>query len=92
MPITFSKRNNQWLYQFNRVIAGQRHRANRLLPKGWTQAQAQKFDQQETARLYALAAGVSTQQHLIDDTFPSSVPIHITPCFTGEGAIVRILL
>lgn len=67
MPITFSKRNNQWLYQFNRVIAGQRHRANRLLPKGWTQAQAQKFDQQETARLYALAAGVSTQQHLIDD-------------------------
>lgn len=67
MPITFSKRNNQWLYQFNRVIAGQRHRANRLLPKGWTQVQAQKFDQQETARLYALATGVSAQQHLIED-------------------------
>ena len=66
MPITYSKRNGQWLYQFNRVIAGQRQRANRLLPKGWTQAQAKKFDQQETARLYALATGVDQRQHAIE--------------------------
>jgi integrase len=67
MPITYSKRHSQWLYQFDRVIAGQRQRANKLLPKSWTQTQAQEFDRIETARLYALAAGVTKPVALIDN-------------------------
>lgn len=67
MPISFDKRNRRWLFQFNRVIAGKRHRANRLLPKGWTREQAQEFDQTEVARLYALATGISKPDQLIED-------------------------
>lgn len=66
MPISFDKRNRRWLFQFNRVIAGKRHRANRLLPKGWTREQAQEYDQTEVARLYALATGISKPDQLIE--------------------------
>ena len=66
MPITLHH-TGQWLYQFDRVIAGQRQRANRVLPAGWTKKQAQEFDRVETARLYALATGVTKSAPLIED-------------------------
>lgn len=59
--------SGQWLYQFDRVIAGNRTRANKLLPPGWTKKEAAEFDQVETARLYAIATGVTKPQPLIDD-------------------------
>lgn len=59
--------SGRWYYQFDARISGQRQRANRLLPLGWTRAQADKYDAAETARLHAAARGVSTQQWLIDD-------------------------
>ncbi len=66
MPIT-RHHSGRWLYQFDRVIAGTRQRANRLLPQGWTRAQAQAFDQRETARLYELATGGDKPEPLIDE-------------------------
>lgn len=58
----------RFLFQFDRVIPGAgRQRANRVLPEGWTKAQAHAYDQKETARLYALATGVEQQRHLIED-------------------------
>lgn len=66
MPIT-RHYSGRWLYQFDRVIAGVRQRANRLLPKGWSRAQAQAYDQRETARLYDAATGGSEADPLIDD-------------------------
>ncbi len=66
MPIT-RHHTGRWLFQFDRVIAGTRQRANRLLPAGWTRAQAQEFDRVESARLYAIATGVTKPAPLIDD-------------------------
>jgi integrase len=66
MPIT-RHHSGRWLYQFDRVIAGSRQRANRLLPQGWTRTQAQAFDQRETARLYELATGGERAEPLIED-------------------------
>lgn len=66
MPIT-RHHSGQWLYQFDRVIAGSRQRANRVLPKGWTKKQADEFDRVETARLYSIATGVTKPQPLIED-------------------------
>lgn len=66
MPIT-RHHSGRWYYQFDRVIAGRRARSNRLLPKGWTRAQAQAFDQRETARLYDVATGGHRAEPLIDD-------------------------
>jgi len=68
MPIT-RHHSGRWLFQFNRVIPGAgRQRANRLLPPGWTRAQALEYEQKETARLYALASGVGSRQFLIEDS------------------------
>lgn len=67
MPIRWDTRNKRWRFEFDRVIAGRRHRSSRLLPKGWSQAQADAFDRKEAARLYAVGAGVEPEQHLIED-------------------------
>jgi len=67
MPISYNQRNRRWVFQFNRIIAGKRHRADRLLPKGWTRSQADEFDRTEVARLYALATGISKPDQLIED-------------------------
>ncbi len=67
MPIT-RHHSGAWLYQFDRIIPGAgRQRANRVLPKAWTKAQAAEYDRTESARLYALATGVNKTQHTIDD-------------------------
>lgn len=67
MPIT-RHHSGRWLFQFDRVIPGAgRQRANRLLPQGWTRAQAQAYDQREVARLYDLATGGPRERHLIED-------------------------
>lgn len=67
MPIT-RHHTGRWLYQFDRVVPGAgRQRANRLLPQGWTRAQALAYDQKESGRLWALAAGIEGQQHLIEE-------------------------
>jgi integrase len=66
MPIT-RHHSGRWLYQFDRVISGTRQRANRVLPKGWTRAEAQEYDQRETARLYKVATGGAGPEPMIDD-------------------------
>lgn len=66
MSISWDKRNKCWRYQFDRYIAGRRHRASRLLPRGWSQSQADAFDRRESARLYAVASGVQGSDALID--------------------------
>lgn len=66
MPIFWDKRNKRWRYSFRRVVAGRRHRLTKLLPKGWSQAQADEFDRRESARLTAVAAGIERKDPLIE--------------------------
>lgn len=66
MSIHWDSRNKRWRYQFDRYVEGQRRRASRLLPAGWSQAQADAFDRRESARLYAVATGVERSDPLID--------------------------
>lgn len=67
MPIRWDSRNKRWRYEFDRLIEGRRHRTSRLLPKGWTQAQADAFDRKESGRLYAVATGIERADGLIDE-------------------------
>jgi integrase len=64
MPITREK--GRFRFQFNRIIAGRRVRSSKLLPKGWTQKQADEYDQREVSRIYAFATG-EQQEPLIED-------------------------
>jgi integrase len=66
MSIYRDKPSNQWRFDFDRRINGQRIRRRQLLPAGWTRAQADAYDRQEGATLYALAAGIAKPRHLID--------------------------
>lgn len=66
MPIRWDKRNKRWRFEFDRYLQGGRKRTSRLLPKGWSQSQADAFDRIETARLYAVATGVEQADPLIE--------------------------
>jgi integrase len=94
MPIT-RHHTGRWLFQFDRVIPGAgRQRANRLLPQGWTRAQAQAYDQRETARLYALATGVQQQRHLIEDAvlaYLEQHAVHLKNRSDLEGALAILM-
>ena len=67
MPIRWDSRNRRWRFEFDRVVGGRRHRLSRLLPRGWSQAQADAYDRKEAARLYAIASGIERRQPLIDE-------------------------
>lgn len=66
MSIRWDSRNKRWRWEFDRRIAGQRQRFSRLLPRGWSQAQADAYDRTESGRLYAVASGVEQADPLID--------------------------
>lgn len=67
MSIRYDARNQRWRFEFDRAIAGRRQRASRLLPKGYTRAEAQAFDVAETKRLHGIASGAIKQEPLIED-------------------------
>ena len=66
MSIRWDKRNKCYRFEFDRYVEGRRHRANRLLPKSWSQAQADAFDRTESARLYSVATGIGAKDPLIE--------------------------
>lgn len=66
MSISWDKRNKRWRYFFDRYIEGQRKRASKLLPAGWSQGQADAFDRNESGRLYAVSTGVQKLDPLIE--------------------------
>jgi len=67
MPTYRDKARGRHIFEFDRIINGQRVRARKILPKAWTQAQADAFERQESARLYAVASGVEKPDGLIED-------------------------
>lgn len=73
MPVYFAKEKGRWRFTFNRVIAGRRTRATKLLPRGWGRTQAEKYDRTETARIYAVATG----QHRPEPTIGQAVALYL---------------
>lgn len=53
-------------FEFSRRLGGRRLRTRKFLPASWTRTQADAFDRQESARLYAQAAGIEARQWTID--------------------------
>ncbi len=66
MSIYRDKDTGRFVFEFSRRINGERFRRRRVLPAGWTQAQADAFDRKESAALYALATGVARPRWNID--------------------------
>jgi integrase len=66
MPVYWDKSRKRFRYEFDRYVQGARQRTTKLLPRGWSQAQADAYDRTESARLYAVAAGVIESDPLIE--------------------------
>jgi integrase len=67
MSIRWCPRNKRWRFEFDRYHEGRRHRSSKLLPKGWSRAQADAYDRKEGARLSAIASGIAREEPLIDE-------------------------
>lgn len=70
MPINSVKDSagrHRFQFEFDRWIDKERFRKRRLLPYGWSRAQADAYDRKESAALYAVAAGIAKPRHLIDE-------------------------
>lgn len=58
MPLSWNKARQAWHWQFKATVDGRVHRFSKLLPRAWSEAQARRYDEQETARTYSsIAAG-----------------------------------
>jgi integrase len=66
MSVYRDKKRGRFVFEFSRYIGGKRVRTRKLLPKAWTQAQADKFDREHSAKLYAVANRVDEQEFTID--------------------------
>jgi integrase len=92
MPIT-RHHSGRWYFQFDRIVAGRRVRSNKLLPKGWTRAKAQEWEQRETARLWDVATGAEPGSPLIEDAVLAYLQEHATTLKNQkdlEGALALI--
>lgn len=67
MPIYRDKKRGTFVFEFSRTINDERVRAVKHLPRTWNQAQADAYDRQESARLYAVATGIERPDFLIDE-------------------------
>lgn len=67
MSIHRDQKRGQYIFEFDRTIAGQRVRARKRLPKTWSKTQADAFDRKECDRLYKIATGVERDRKLIAD-------------------------
>lgn len=51
MSIRYDERNKCWRWEFDKIVAGKRLRLSRLLQKSWSETQARRYDDAETARI-----------------------------------------
>ena len=86
MPVYIDKVKGRWRFEFNRVIAGQRTRATKLLPQGWDRAKAEKYERTETSRLYALATGVERPEPSIGQAVALYIDHRVPRLRNGQKA------
>lgn len=85
MSIYRHKPSGRWMFEFSARVGGQRLRRRKLLPAGWSRAQADAFDRAESAALHAIAAGVSRPRHHIDAAVRSYLAERAPHLKTGAG-------
>lgn len=62
MPVHFDKSKARWRYFFRRRINRANYQFTKLLPQGWSRAQAEAYDRSESSRIYAEATGITKPQ------------------------------
>lgn len=57
MSVYRDKATGRWVFDFDRYIGGARYRRHKALPAGYTRAQAEEYDRQESAALFSIYKG-----------------------------------
>lgn len=60
MPVHFDTDKKRWRFRYRRRVDGKRYQLTKLLPQGWSRAQAEAYDRKECGRLFAENAGLTT--------------------------------
>lgn len=90
MPIYRDKASGCLVFEFSRYIQGQRIRARKILPRSWTQAQADAFDRRESARLYAVATGIERAEVTIDQAVACYIRQRVPHMKSGMGTAAEL--
>ncbi len=85
MSIYKDKKRGCLVFDFDRIINGQRVRSRKLLPKTWKKPQADAYDRQESARLYAVASGIEKPDGLIEDAIKLYLKHKVPGLKSGEN-------
>lgn len=90
MPVYRDKETGCFVFEFDRKINGKRVRARKRLPKTWNHAQADSFDRQESARLYAIATGVQRPEFTIEDAVEKYITERCRDLKAGKNAALEL--
>ena len=85
MPIYRDKKRGSFTFEFDKIINGERVRAVKSLPKSWNQAQADAYDRQESAKLYAIATRVERAHYTIDEAVAKYIKERIPKLKSGKN-------
>lgn len=86
MSIRYIRDKKRYRFEFEATIGGQRIRASKLLPAGWNKAQADTYDKNESARLFAEASGVQRRTATIDQAVGIYIKEKCPTLKNGVGA------
>jgi integrase len=92
MPIYRDKKRGTFVFEFDRLIEGKRVRAVKHLPKTWNQAQADAYDRQESAKLYAIATRVQRHTYTIEDAVGRYLEERVPSLKTGDNVARELAL
>jgi integrase len=90
MSIYRDKKRGCFVFEFSRTIEGQRVRSTKSLPRSWNQAQADAYDRQESAKLYAIATRVECADFLIEDAVEKYVAERCPELKHGKGCALEL--
>jgi len=82
----------RFAFEFSRRIGGRRVRARKLLPAAWSRSQADAYDRQESARLYAIATGLERQRYTIDQAVARYLDERAVNLKDGHGIATELAL
>lgn len=91
MPIYRDRARGAFVFEFDRRIPGAgRVRARKRLPRSWNQAQADAFDREHCARLYAQAAGIQRCDFLIEEAVASYLTERVPHLKAGKNTAAEL--
>lgn len=92
MPAYYDQQKRRWRYRLRRVLDGRLIRTSRLLPKGWSRDQAERYGRETDTRLLALAAGVERQEPLIDEAVAAFLQFRLPTLKNGKKTAGELAL